>query len=50
MLRMKEMNISADEMEMFTIGEIVDMVVEHGNDYEEWDTRATQEDIDRLMR
>lgn len=37
------------EMEYLTIGEVYDMVIEQGNDYEEWDAIATQDDIDKFL-
>jgi hypothetical protein len=50
MLRAKELNLSFDELEILTIGDIFDMAVEKLNDQEEWDYIATQADIDKLMR
>lgn len=50
MLRAKELNLSLDELDILTIGDILDMAIEKGNDSEEWDYIATQADIDRLMR
>lgn len=49
MLRAKQIGLSLMEMEYLTIGEVYDMVIEQGNDYEEWDAKATQEDIDKFM-
>ena len=50
LLRMKELGISADEMELFTIGEVVDMYIEKGNDTQEWEYAPTQADFDKFMR
>lgn len=50
MLRIKELGLSFDEIDMLTMGDVLDMMIEQGNDYEEWDYLPTQEDIDRLMR
>ena len=47
---MKDLGITVDEMELFTIGEVVDMMIEKGNDYVEWDFQPTQADIDRFTR
>ena len=50
MLRAKELSLSFDELEIVTIGDILDMTIERLNDQEEWDYIATQADIDKLMR
>ena len=50
MLRAKQIGLSLMEMEYLTIGEVYDMVIEQGNDYEEWDAKATQDDIDKFMK
>lgn len=47
---MKQIGIHVDEMDAFSIGDILDMYIEQGNDNEEWEYLPTQEDIDRLMR
>ena len=49
MLRAKQIGLSLMEMEYLTIGEVSDMVIEQGNDYEEWDVKATQDDIDKFL-
>ncbi len=49
MLRAKQIGLSLMEMEYLTIGEVYDMVIEQGNDYEEWDAIATQDDIDKFL-
>jgi len=50
MLRAKNLGLSLEELCYLTIGEIVDMCIEQGNDHEEWEYKPTQEDIDKLMR
>lgn len=50
MLRAKQLNVRLDEMELLTVGEITDMMVEKANDSYEWEYKATQADIDRFMR
>ena len=50
MLRAKQIGLSLMEMEYLTIGEVYDMVIEQGNDYEEWDAKATQDDIDKFVK
>lgn len=46
MLRAKQIGFSIDEMEQVTEGDILDMIVEHGNDGEEYEEVATQADFD----
>lgn len=50
MLRCKELNLSFEDMCYITPGEVLDMLIERGNDSAEWPLQATQEDIDRMMR
>ncbi len=50
MLRAKNLGLSLEELCYLTIGEIVDMCIEQGNDNEEWAYKPTQGDIDKLMR
>lgn len=50
MLRCKELNLSFEDLEYITPGEVLDMLIERGNDSEEWEYAATQADIDRMMR
>ena len=50
MLRIKELGLTIQELEYITVGDVLDMLIERGNDNEEWEYKATQEDIDRLMR
>lgn len=48
-LRMKEMGISCDDADQYTMGMIFDMITEKANDSAEWQTLATQEDIDAFL-
>lgn len=50
LLRARKFGISVDELGSFTIGEIVDLLIEEGNDYEEWDYLPTQKDFDMFAR
>lgn len=50
MLRAKQIGLTLSEMEYLTTGEVYDMLIEQGNDNEEWDLKPTQEDIDRFLR
>ncbi len=50
MLRIKELGLTIPELEYITVGDVLDMLIERGNDNEEWEYKATKEDIDRLMR
>ena len=47
---MRELNINIDDMECYTLGEITDMMIEQGNDHEEWEYVPTQADFDRFAR
>ena len=50
MLRAKELNITIPELEYLSFGDIVDMLVERGNDNEEWELKPTQADFDSFAR
>lgn len=50
MLRAKELGVSLSELDILTVGEVLDMLIERGNDGYEWEYQATQADIDRMMR
>lgn len=50
MLRVKELNIPLDELSLLTLGEITDMLIERGNDTEEWDYLPTEADFERFAR
>ncbi|MCQ2369392.1 MAG: hypothetical protein MJ007_02815 [Paludibacteraceae bacterium] len=48
-LRALQLGIKFEELDYFTVGEIYDLITESGNDREEWDRKATQEDIKALF-
>lgn len=50
MLRVKELNIPLDELCEFSTGEITDMLIERGNDSEEWELLPTEADFERFAR
>lgn len=48
MLRCLELGLHPSDLEWFSYGDIMDLLIERGNDGEKWDYKATQEDMDRL--
>lgn len=48
MLRAAQVGISVADLELLTVGMVMDMYTEAMNDGEEYDIIATQEDIDRF--
>ena len=48
MLRAYQMGLDLEEMENLSVGDVFDMMTEMANDQEEYDYKATQEDIDRF--
>ena len=48
MLRCLELGVSPSHLPYFDYGEIVDLLIERGNDGEEYDYVATQSDFDRF--
>lgn len=50
MLRVKELNIPLDELPLFTMGEITDMLIERINDTEEWELLPTEADFEVFAR
>ena len=49
MLRCAELGLSDSDLESMTIGMVYDMIIERGNDGENYDYEATQEDIRRIF-
>ena len=45
MLRCVELGLSMEILDVITMGDVYDMMVEKGNDQEEYPYKATQEDI-----
>ena len=50
MLRAYELGIHLEELRCFNTGEFMDMLVEKGNDTEEWPDLPTQADFDAFGR
>ncbi len=48
MLRCAELGLSAEELDSMTMGMIYDMLIEKGNDNEEYAVKASQEDYDKF--
>ena len=48
MLRCLELGLRPSDLGDLNYGSVVDMLIEKGNDAEEWDYVATQEDFDRF--
>lgn len=48
MLRCLELGLRLADLEYLECGDITDMLIERGNDGEEWQQVATQEDYDRF--
>jgi len=49
MLRCAELNLSDTALSGMTMGMVYDMLIEKGNDQEEYPYKATQEDIDNFF-
>ena len=47
-LRCIELGITPSQLPLFDMGEIMDLLIERGNDAENWCYVATQEDFDRF--
>lgn len=48
MLRALELGLKISELEEITVGELFDMLIEHGNDQCEYPIKATKEDFARF--
>lgn len=48
MLRCAELGLSREDLADMTMGMVYDMLIERGNDHEQYSIRATQEDFDRF--
>lgn len=48
LLRCSQIGISVTDLDALDYGTAVDMIIESGNDHEEYDYIATQEDFDRF--
>lgn len=49
LLRVKQLGLSLTELDELDAGDVADMLIEQGNDKEQYPYRATQEDIDRFF-
>ena len=48
MLRAVQLGISIADLDLLTIGLVIDMYTESANDHQDYDEVATQEDMDRF--
>ena len=49
MLRCSELGLVTDDvLDQYTMGMVYDMLIERGNDHEQYNYKATQEDIDKF--
>ena len=48
MLRAVQLGISIADLDLLTIGLVIDMYTESANDNQDYDEMATQEDMDRF--
>lgn len=48
LLRCYQLGLSLADLDVLEYGTTIDMMIEHGNDHEEWQQVATQEDFDRF--
>lgn len=48
LLRIKELSLSIMELELLTMGEVTDMLIEKSNDSYEWELAPTQADFERF--
>lgn len=48
MLRAVQLGISIADLDLLTIGLVIDMYTESANDHQNYDEMATQEDMDRF--
>lgn len=49
MLRAKQLNLTLEELDVITVGDVFDMLAEQSNDSYEYPKMATQEDINRFL-
>ena len=48
MLRCAQLGLSDEALGCMSMGMVMDMLIEQGNDHEKYPTRATQEDFDNF--
>lgn len=49
LLRAKQLNLTFNELNLITIGELLDMMTEQANDSYKYPVKGNQEDIDRFF-
>lgn len=49
MLRCAELGLSRGDLDEMTMGMVYDMITERANDYEKYNYKATQEDIEKFF-
>lgn len=49
MLRAKQLNLTLEELDVITVGDVFDMLAEQGNDSYDYPKMATQDDINRYL-
>lgn len=49
MLRVAELRLSTDILELLTVGDVYDMMVERMNDQEEYPLKGNAEDINKIF-
>lgn len=50
MLRCAELGLTRPDLDDMSMGMVYDMLIERGNDQEEYDYKATQDDINGFFR
>lgn len=49
-LRAFQLGLSLDDLEQLSEGDVIDMIIESSNDYYDYPTKATPDDIDKMFR
>lgn len=49
LLRAKQLNLNLEELNLLTVGEVIDMLTEQSNDSYDWPYEATQDDIKKFF-
>lgn len=49
LLRAKEIGLSLEELDLLTVGAVVDLIVEKSNDHFDYPQQMTQGDIDKFF-
>lgn len=48
-LRMKQLGFTLEELDTFTVGELVDVLIERGNDDATYEQKGTTETLDAMF-